>query len=212
MKKQLYVLAILCMCVIGFTAFVKEKNVLIVGDSISIGYTPFIQKALAPDVIVEHNDGNGGNTLRGVQRIEKWLGTKQWDVIVFNFGLHDLARIDSLKKYNAVTGKVEVTIDDYKKNLTTIVNKLKETTATVIFVNTTVVPDSAAGRKVEDVPLYNKAAEEVMKKNGIKVIDLYTPSLTIHPANSKPGNVHYTPQGYTLLADILIKAIQEALK
>ena len=151
------------MSVIGFTAFVKEKNVLIVGDSISIGYTPFIQKALAPDVIVEHNDGNGGNTLRGVQRIEKWLGTKQWDVIVFNFGLHDLARLDSLKKYNVVTGKVEVTIDDYKKNLTTIVNKLKETTATVIFVNTTVVPDSAAGRYVEDVPLYNKAAEAVMK-------------------------------------------------
>ena len=212
MKKQFYAWAILCVCFIGFVAFVEQKNVLIMGDSISIGYTPMLQKALAPDIYVEHISGNGGNTGRGVQRAEQWLGGKQWDVIVFNFGLHDLARIDSLKKYNVVDGKVEVTIDDYKKNLNTIVHKLKETTATLIFATTTVVPENAAGRKVEDVALYNAAAIEVMKKNGIQILDLYTPSLTIHPNNSKPGNVHYTEQGYQLLAEPIIKAIKDALK
>jgi hypothetical protein len=50
-----------------------------------------------------------------------------------------------------------------------------------------------------------------MKENGIKVVDLYTPSLTIHPNNSKPGNVHYTDKGYEMLADYVIKAIKSSL-
>ncbi len=212
MKKQFSVIALLCLVIVICAAFVSPKNVLIVGDSISIGYFPVVQKALAPDVVVEHNSGNGGNTKRGVDRIEQWLGTKQWDVILFNFGLHDLARIDSAHKYDEVNGKVEITIEEYKKNLTTIVNKLKETTATLIFATTTEVPPNAKGRLVQDVPLYNAAALEVMKKNGIQVLDLYTPSLTIHPANSKPGNVHYTEAGYELLAAPIIKAIKAALK
>lgn len=212
MKKQFLVIVTLIASVFLFASFVSPKNVLIVGDSISIGYYPIVQKALAPDIYVEHNSGNGGNTGRGVQRIEQWLGTKQWDVILFNFGLHDLVRIDSSKQYDVVNGKVQVTIDDYKKNLTIIINKLKETTASIIFITTTVVPENSKGRKSEDVALYNAAALEIMKKNNIQVLDLYTPSLTIHPANSKPGNVHYTEQGYQLLAEPVIKAIKEALK
>ena len=190
----------------------KVKNVLIIGDSISIGYTPCIEKALAPDVVVAHNSGNGGSTVRGVENIEKWLDNKQWDVILFNFGLHDLVYKDEANKYDVVNGKISVPLDDYRKNLEVIVAKLRETTATLIFVTTTVVPENSAGRKVEDPAKYNEVAKEVMKKNGIQVVDLYTASLTIHPQNSKLGNVHYTPEGYELLAAPLIKAINSSLK
>ena len=190
----------------------KVTNVLIVGDSISIGYFPLVQKALAPGITVEHNDGNGGSTERGVATIEKWLGNKQWDMILFNFGLHDMVYKDSLNKYDVVTGKLAVPLDVYRKNLEFIVAKLRETTAKLIFINTTVVPENSIGRKVEDPAKYNAVALEVMKKNGVEVLDLYTPSLTIHPENSKPGNVHYTDKGYELLADYVIKAIKSALK
>jgi lysophospholipase L1-like esterase len=190
----------------------KVTNVLIVGDSISMGYTPIVQKALAPNINVEHNDGNGGSTERGVTNIEKWIGNKQWDVILFNFGLHDLTYKDSLNKYDVVNGKLAVPLDVYRKNLEFIVSKLRETTAKLIFINTTVVPENSIGRKIEDPARYNAVALEVMKKNGIEVLDLYTPSLTIHPANSKPGNVHYTDKGYALLADYVIKTIKTALK
>ena len=188
----------------------SPKNVLIIGDSISIGYTPFIQTALSP-IYVEHNDGNGGSTVRGVQNIEKWLGTKEWDVITFNFGLHDLVYKDSLNKYDRVKGKLAVPLEDYRKNLQAIVSKLKETTATLIFVTTTEVPENSLGRKVEDPAQYNKVALEVMKKNGIEVVDLYQTSLTVHPQNSVPGNVHYTPQGYELLAKPIIDKIKAAI-
>jgi len=187
------------------------KNVLIIGDSISIGYTPFIQKALAPDINVVHNPGNGGSTVRGLDNIETWVGTREWNVILFNFGLHDLVRKDSLNKYD-VKGKISVPVEKYKENLNRIVSKLRQTTATLIFINTTMVPENSSGRKVEDPAIYNAAALEVMRKNGIEVIDLYTASLTIHSENSKPGNVHYTDKGYELLAVPIVKFIAAALK
>jgi hypothetical protein len=188
----------------------EVKNVLIIGDSISMGYTPFVKKALAPNVNVEHNRGNGGSTRRGCDSVEVWSGSTQWDVIVFNFGLHDMVHKDSLGKYN-VNGKVTVTLDEYRKNLKQIVATLRQTTARLIFINTTVVPEKADGRMVEDPARYNKVAEEVMKENGIKVLDLYTPSLTIHPDNSKPANVHYTDKGYEMLAEYVAKTIKSSL-
>ncbi len=189
----------------------STKNVLIIGDSISIGYTPFIQKALT-GVNVEHNEGNGGSTNRGVQSIEKWLGNREWNVIMFNFGLHDLVYKDSLNKYDAVNGKVSVSLEDYRTNLQTIVDKLKETTARLVFITTTTVPENSTGRKVESPAQYNKVAKEVMKKNGIEVLDLYETSLAVHPPNSKPGNVHYTESGYELLSEPIIAKIKSLLK
>ena len=211
--KKKFLLSILALSLM-FVAATSDKaiNVLIIGDSISMGYTPIMQKAFFPNINVEHNPGNGGSTERGIANIEKWLGNKQWDVILFNFGLHDLTYKDSLNKYDAINGKLAVPLDIYKKNLEIIVAKLRETTAKLIFINTTVVPENSIGRKIEDPAKYNTVALEVMKKNDIEVLDLYTPSLTIHPENSKPGNVHYTDKGYELLANYVIKAIKSALK
>ena len=212
MKKlmaRLPILMILLLCMA--TTEDNTKNVLIIGDSISIGYTPFIQKALAPGINVVHNPGNGGSTERGLDSIPSWVGARTWKVILFNFGLHDLVRKDSTNKYD-VRGKISVPVETYKENLNRIVSLLKPTKATLIFVNTTMVPENSSGRMVADPAIYNAAALEVMTKNGIPVIDLYTASLTIHPENSKPGNVHYTDKGYELLAAPLIKSINEILK
>ena len=206
---RIAILAIFVFCVAATTD--KVSNVLIIGDSISIGYTPFVQKALSPGVNVEHNPGNGGSTIRGMENIENWIGNKEWDVILFNFGLHDMVHKDSLNKYD-LNFKVSVTLDDYRKNLEVIVTKLKGTKAKVFFITTTIVPENAAGRKVEDPAKYNKIAMEVMQSNGIDVVDLYASSLIIHPENSKPGNVHYTDKGYELLAAPIIKTITSALK
>ncbi|HEU0228338.1 MAG TPA: SGNH/GDSL hydrolase family protein [Arachidicoccus soli] len=211
MKKLYGSIAILLAFTFLGAGLQTPKNVLIIGDSISIGYTPFIQKAL-PGVNIEHNPGNGGSTLRGVQSIEKWLGNREWDVVMFNFGLHDMVYKDSLNKYDVVNGKIAVSLEDYRKNLQTIVDKLRETTAKLIFITTTTVPENAAGRKVESPAQYNRVAKEVMKKNGIEVLDLYETSLKVHPQNSKPGNVHYTEEGYSLLVQPIIEKLKTALK
>ena len=211
--KQLKLSALLVLLLTCFAAKPYEvKRVLVIGDSISIGYTPFIKTALTPNAEVAHNPGNGGSTLRGMESIEKWLDNRDWDVILFNFGLHDMVHKDSSGKYDVVNGTIAVPLKEYKKNLEAIADKLNETTAKVIFVTTTMVPEGASGRKTTSVPEYNEVALKVMKKKSIKVVDLYQPSLEIHPSNSKPKDVHYTPKGYELLAEILVKEIKEVLK
>jgi len=189
----------------------NKKQVLIIGDSISIGYTPFVEKSVASVAVVAHNPGNGGSTIRGVENIENWIDNQEWDVIVFNFGLHDLVHKDQNNKYD-INGNVAVTLEQYRENLETIVAKLRETTATLLFVTTTMVPINSSGRRPEDPARYNEVAKEVMGKNEIGIIDLYSESLSIHPQNSKPGNVHYTPEGYELLAKHVTNAIQQVLE
>jgi hypothetical protein len=213
MKKPLYRISVVVLCLVCMAAGSnKVKNVLIIGDSISIGYTPYVEKALAPEIAVIHNPGNGGSTRRGLDSLEVWLNNKQWDLITFNFGLHDMVYKDEQNKYDVVNGKLTVSLDEYRKNLNLLVSRLKNSTKTLLFVNTTVVPENSSGRKAEDPAKYNEVALDVMKKNNVRIIDLYTPSLTIHPKTSKPGNVHYSAEGYEMLADVLVKSIKEAIQ
>jgi hypothetical protein len=74
-------------------------RVLIVGDSISMGYTWEVRKLLAGKANVQHPDVNCGPTEFGVQHIHQWIGEKHWDVVYFNFGLHDLKYLDAEGRY-----------------------------------------------------------------------------------------------------------------
>jgi acyl-CoA thioesterase-1 len=65
-------------------------RVLLIGDSISIGYTVTVRKALAGQANVHRIPENGADTANGLKKIESWLVGSPWDVIHFNWGLHDL--------------------------------------------------------------------------------------------------------------------------
>ena len=52
---------------------VNLPNVLIIGDSISMGYTPFIKNALTGKVNIIHNAGNAQGTTNGLKSLSKWL-------------------------------------------------------------------------------------------------------------------------------------------
>src|SRR5262249_9056899 len=107
----------------------KLPRVLLIGDSISIGYTPPARKLLAGTANVPRIPTNGGPTINGLKNLDKWLGDGKWDVIHFNWGLHDL-RTDE-------KGKHQVPLDEYEKNLRTLVKRLKATKAKLIWASTT---------------------------------------------------------------------------
>lgn len=65
-------------------------RVLLIGDSISIGYTLHVRELLKGKANVHRIPANGGPTTNGVTHLKTWLGDSKWDVIHFNFGLHDL--------------------------------------------------------------------------------------------------------------------------
>ncbi len=69
-------------------------RVLLIGDSISIGYTLPTRDALKGKANVHRPPANCGPTPRGVEHLDAWLGDGKWNVIHFNFGLHDLKYVN----------------------------------------------------------------------------------------------------------------------
>lgn len=180
-------------------------RVLLIGDSISIGYTLFVRELLQGKANVHRVPTNGGPTPKGVENIDSWLGKGHWDVIHFNWGLHDL-------KY-MFDNEPQVSIEQYERNLGRLVGRMEKTGAKLIWASTTPVPNGNVSPKriPGDVVRYNAAASRVMKKHGVATDDLYS------LANSKlaeiqlPSNVHFTPEGSRVLAAQVVASIAAAL-
>lgn len=217
-KKKVF-LSTICLLVLLISCanqIQNRKKVLIIGDSISIGYTPFVKNALENEADVFHNKGNAQHTATGKNMVDEWVGDTKWDVIAFNWGLWDLCYRHPESKVQGnrdkVNGTIAFTVEQYTENLDTIVSKLKNTGAKLIFITTTVVPPNEAGRFEGDEIKYNNAASTIMKKYGIAIHDLHKSSIDIHKKYAKgEGDVHYTEEGYEALSKSVVKAIGELL-
>ncbi|MEQ1749808.1 MAG: SGNH/GDSL hydrolase family protein [Prosthecobacter sp.] len=202
-----------------------KKRVLILGDSISIGYTPVVQKMLADEMTVLRPMAKNGRaencsgTTSGVANIDRWLQIDggKWDVIHFNWGLHDLKHMkaDGKTMSDLAIDPPQATVEVYEKQLREIVAKLKATGAKLVFAATTPVPDEPMKvyRANADVIRYNEAALRVMKDNHIAVNDLYTlVKPRMKELQIQPANVHFVPAGSEVLANEVVKAIRVLLK
>ena len=191
-------------------------RVLLIGDSISIGYTLDVRSALKDVANVHRPRTNCGPTTKGVMELSGWLGKSKWDVIHFNFGLHDLKWMgpngENLAEPNKAGNHPQVSLADYKKNLELIVTRLKKTGAVLIWRNTTPVPKGARGRVVGDSVKYNTAALDVMKRHAIQVDDMYCYSLAKQTQIQKPKDVHFTREGSAFLGKKVAQVIQKQLK
>jgi acyl-CoA thioesterase-1 len=192
-------------------------RVLIIGDSISIGYQVPLREALSGKANVHRPATNCGPTTRGVEQIEQWLGSEntgggKWDVIHFNFGLHDVRHFDdAAKATDADKGHRQVSDSDYEKNLDKLVSRMKRTGAKLIFAMTTPVPDGSPGRIKGDEVVYNEIAKRVMQRHGVAIDDLYSFALPRLAEIQLPQNVHFKPEGSKQLADQVAASILKAL-
>jgi len=99
-----------------------------------------------------------------------------WDVIHFNHGVWDQATLDPKTGQRAEPGKgvIRISIEDYEKNLRTIVARLKQTKATLIWASTTPIlvgsPPGYVGGEMVDK--YNEVAAKIMRENGVIIDDL----------------------------------------
>lgn len=180
-------------------------RVLLIGDSISIGYTLFVREFLKGKANVHRVPTNGGPTPKGVENIDSWLGKGRWDVIHFNWGLHDL-------KY-MFDNEPQVSIEQYERNLGRLVGRMEKTGAKLIWASTTPVPNGNLSPKriPADVVRYNAAASRVMKKHGVATDDLYSLANLKLAEIQIPNNVHFTPDGSKVLAAQVVASITAAL-
>ena len=183
-------------------------RVLIVGDSISIGYTTGVRKLLDGKANVHRVEGNCRWSAYGVNHIDEWLGESQWDVIHFNFGLWD---------WYGWAQDTKATPKSYAQSLDQIVTRLKQTNAKLIFAVTT--PPCVGPEKKVKITItedrareFNDAAIAVMEKHGVQINDLYS---LIGDQRSDYRNaendVHYNNEGKELLAARVSEVIEKAL-
>ncbi|MGY8768383.1 MAG: SGNH/GDSL hydrolase family protein [Pirellulales bacterium] len=217
MKLKVLLTAILACVTLTANAADKESlpKVLMIGDSISIGYQKPLVALMKDQAVVTHNPGNAAHSANGLANIDKWLGDTKWDVIHFNHGLHDLKYVDKTGKNSTSkeTGHIQIPIAEYEKNMNAIVVRLKKTGAKLIFATTTPYPDIPGGplREAKQAAIYNKAALKVMKKHDVAINNLHDFVLPQLEKLQRPMNVHFSAEGSAALAKEVAKHIQKAL-
>lgn len=176
----------------------KLPRVLLIGDSISRGYTLDVRKVMAGKANVHRAPENCGPTANGVKKIDIWLGEGKWDVIHFNFGIHD-------RKTPAA---------DYEQRLETLIARMQKTGAKLIFATTTPVPpDTKDGPElVTQIAEKNEIALRVMKKHGIVIDDLYSFLAPQLAGIANPQDVHFNAKGYELMGQQVARSIEAVLK
>jgi lysophospholipase L1-like esterase len=192
---------------------VALPTVVLVGDSIRMGYAPFVDELLRGKATLISQRENGGDTSRVLANLDDWVIRHQPAVVHFNCGLHDLKR---LKK----TGQPQVPLDQYEANLKKIIERLqKETKAKLIFATTTPINDERhAKRKSEfsraeaDVRRYNEVATKVMNELGVEIDDLHA-YVTEQGADKllRPDGTHYPEPASRKLAAVITKCIEKHL-
>jgi len=176
-------------------------RVLLIGDSVSRGYTQAVRRALAGKANVHRAPANCGPTASGIKNIDAWLasapGGGTWDVIHFNFGIHDR----------------NTPVADDVARLERLVERMKQTGATIVWATTTPIPDDAEKRQTAaSIVERNLAAAEVMQRHGVVVDDLYA-FIEPHLAEVQPPkDVHFTAKGYDMLGGQVAEAILGTLE
>ncbi len=196
-----------------------QPRALLIGDSISLGYTLAVKSLLAGRVEVQRVKGNAGDTIRGLAKIDEWLAPDkgEWDVIHFNWGLWDLCYrhpgSNKPGKRDKANGTVTSAPEDYAANLHKLIDRLEQSGADLIFATTTPVPKGEAGRKLGDDLRYNETAVAVMKKRGVMIDDLHAVMAgRMREYARGAGDVHFTKAGSKLLAEQVVKSIARQVK
>jgi prolyl oligopeptidase len=179
-------------------------RVLLIGDSVSRGYTLAAREALAGKANVHRAPENCGPTANGLKKLDVWLGSAppiqpppHWDVIHFNFGIHDRATKPA----------------DYEDRLEQIVARLEKTGAKLVWASTTPVPPDTKDGPAATAAIVekNEIAARVMQKHGIAIDDLFA-FITPHVAEvQNPKDVHFNGDGYKLLGGQVAASIGASL-
>src|SRR5262245_60414387 len=190
----------------------RLPRVVLIGDSIRLGYAPLVAKRLDGKAIIISPAPNGEDSGNVLRNLDAWVLNEKPDIVHINAGLHDLKLKD--KSY-------QVPLVEYEKNLKTILERIqKGTKAKVIFATTTPILDSLhAGRKAgfdrleADVQRYNAAAVAIMKQARVPVNDLHK---IVEAARKEKmigsDGTHYTEEGYEMLSAAVTDSILDVLK
>lgn len=134
-------------------------KMLVIGDSISFQYRPCLNDSIS-GIVDLHWLG---------------LGDGKWDIITFNYGLHDLKFDTYTLPIDPDKYKQYCSPQEYKLNLRCIIERLRKTGARLVWVTMTPGKGDTEGTRIPgDHEVFNQFSAEVLKDYPeILVIDLY---------------------------------------
>jgi len=165
-----------------------RKNVLVIGDSLTIGYTPIVAAELADIALVQHapwdvSDGGAEESAYFEQCLDNWLVSPSgaaWtpDLIYFNSGMHNLA-------VNATPGNGQVpgqggNSSEYEAEMTRVTARLVAYAAAsggrtrlMYGLTTPYLCDASTDAVITGT--LNSAAARIMASNNIWTVDMHGP-------------------------------------
>jgi lysophospholipase L1-like esterase len=188
------------------------KQVILIGDSIRMGYQATVKEALAGEAEVWGPEQNGGNTRNVLAHLHEWALERGPDVVHVNAGLHDLRRDFGAEE-------AAVPLAEYADNVRHILEVVKtRTEAAVLWALTTPVNEARHhevkdfDRLEADVSAYNEAAREAAEGLQVPLNDLWTVvEAAGRDALLLADGVHYTAEGYALLGRAVAGFVREHL-
>lgn len=182
----------------------KLPRVLLIGDSISVGYGGVVKERLKGIANVDSLATSKAISDPGwLKETAYAVEDYRHAVIHFNNGLHG----------------GHITDGDYESSLRAYIKKLRELSpkAKLIWASTTPVPSSQKGVALDEkgnarALARNAIAERVMKEANIPINDLYGLVVSdIEKLTASKGNLHYNDKGKKLQGQAVAEAILKAL-
>lgn len=189
------------------------EQVVLIGDSIRMGYQPYVERELAGDASVWGPEENGGTSANVLSHLDEWVISRDPEVVHINTGLHDIRR--PIGQPRNVVGR-----DEHVRNVREIVTLVREQTkARLIWALTTPVDEDRHNkvhgdmgdfqRYSEDVLTYNQAARDLLGSLEVETNDLFgvVVAAGVEGLLTEDG-VHFTAQGYAMLG----KAVADVIR
>ncbi len=190
------------------------KKVLLLGDSIRMGYDDFVKEELKECEVFYEPEDNGRFITYEIWMFNN-LNSRfgPFDVVHFNAGYWDMNR-------EGPNGEPETPLEDYVHNLKRLIRLIRATKAIPVFATTIPIYDNPF-KDGEYEPTnyqnawvieYNKAALEVMEEEGVKVNDLYSLLLKEKRYCKCYDSLHLTEEGYKKCAKQVAQVVREVIK
>lgn len=183
------------------------KKVLLLGDSIRMGYDSIVKEMLGGDYQVYYDDTDNGRfsfyTLWQANQFFWHYG--HFDVVHWNNGYWDMNAEPPMNEPLTPIG-------EYQHNLRRIIRLCRANCDRLIFATTLPVtgPTEMHSYGNDSVLAYNKAALEVMAAENVEVNDLYTRMLQRDDLYKCEDTLHLTEEGSRVCAEQIVRMIRAA--
>lgn len=185
------------------------KKIILLGDSIRMGYDKYVKNALERVADVYYPTENCRFSTHVFRFLPDWKAEGKWpddvDLVHWNAGLWDVLEIDGEGPLN--------TPDTYEMNIGRIYRKIKSmfpNAVQVFATSTNIVEEGYKGgfkRHNHFIEQYNKIAVNTLKSYDVQINDLYEPTRDI-PKEFRSDMTHfYTPEGTKLIGDRVLSVI-----